>query len=214
MSEFVENLDLVSPLKPRDAFFGGRTEAFKLYQSADEQNTVTYYDVTSLYPWVNKYGKYPVGHPSIITSSFEDIDSYEGIIKCKILPPRKLLIPVLPLKTEDKLLFPLCRTCAVNKQQTPCQHAEDNRALVGTWITDEVKKAILKGYRILQIYEVWHYNDVVQYDPATKSGGLFADYINTFAKVKQESSDWPSWCSSDEKKNEYIYNYYEKEGKT
>lgn len=35
------------------------------------------------------------------------------------------------------------------------------------------KKAIEKGYQILKIYEVWHFKNVAQYDPITKSGGIF-----------------------------------------
>lgn len=30
MKSFIENLEMISPLEPRDAFYGGRTEAFKL----------------------------------------------------------------------------------------------------------------------------------------------------------------------------------------
>ncbi|GFW59977.1 uncharacterized protein TNCV_4864321 [Trichonephila clavipes] len=36
-------------------------------------------DFTGLYPWVNKYCEYPVGHPEIITEDFRDIDSYFGL---------------------------------------------------------------------------------------------------------------------------------------
>ena len=45
------------------------------------------------------------------------------------------------------------------------------RALVGTWVTDELKKAVAVGYRVLQTYEVWHYYDVSQYNPESGSGG-------------------------------------------
>ena len=40
------------PLNPWDAFFGGRTEAVRLYVKNEEMR---YYDFTSLYPFVNKY---------------------------------------------------------------------------------------------------------------------------------------------------------------
>ncbi len=39
--------------------------------------------------------------------------------------------------------------------------------------------------------EVWHFNQSTQYDSKTIEGGLFAKYINTFLKVKQESSEYP-----------------------
>ena len=42
-------------------------------------------------------------------------------------------------------------------------------------------------------------------------GGLFADYINTFLKIKQEASGWPSWCKDENTKADYIRSYMEKE---
>ena len=42
--------------------------------------------------------------------------------------------------------------------------------------------------------------------------GLFKHYIDTFLKVKQESSDWPAWCTTEDLKRQYIENYKEKEG--
>jgi len=44
---------------------------------------------------------------------------------------------------------------------------------------DEVRLAVEKVYRILEIYEVYEYQ-VTQYNPETGLGGLFVDYINTF----------------------------------
>ena len=46
------------------------------------------------------------------------------------------------LKINNKLLFPLCRSCADLQQQTPCSHSEEERSLIGTWVTDEIKKAL------------------------------------------------------------------------
>jgi hypothetical protein len=44
---------------------------------------------------------------------------------------------------------------------------------VGTWVTDELKKALEKGYVVQRIYEVWHFDETEQYDPKTKIGGLY-----------------------------------------
>ena len=38
-----------------------------------------YYDATSLYPWVNKTGKIPMGHPEIITEKFANLKKYEEV---------------------------------------------------------------------------------------------------------------------------------------
>ena len=54
----------------------------------------------------------------------------------------------------EKLLFPLCKTCAESKNQAKCDHTSTERALTGTWTTDEVNKAIEKGYQVLKTYEV------------------------------------------------------------
>ncbi|XP_053405164.1 uncharacterized protein LOC128558905 [Mercenaria mercenaria] len=212
MRTFIEQLDMVTPLQPREAFFGGRTEAFTLYKEANEEETIDYYDVTSLYPFINKTGKIPLGHPRIITENFAEIDKYEGLIKCKVIPPRDLFIPVLPCKMNGKLLFSLCKICAESYQQTKCLHTNEERAFIGTWVTDEVKKAIDKGYTLDCIYEVWHFENISQYDPVAKEGGLFTEYVNTFLKVKQEKSGWPKWCKTEEQKQTYIEQYYEKEG--
>ena len=51
---FVNNLAIAEPLKPHDAFCGGRTNAVKLYHHVVEGEEIDYYDYTSLYPYVNK----------------------------------------------------------------------------------------------------------------------------------------------------------------
>lgn len=66
---FVDQLSVVTPLNPRDAFCGGRTNAVKLYHHIEEDEEISYYDYTALYPYVNKNGEYPLGHPEIIFSA-------------------------------------------------------------------------------------------------------------------------------------------------
>ena len=70
---------MINPLEPRDAFYGGRTEAFTLFQKDQD---ISYVDATSLYPYINKTGKIPIGHHEIVTEDFTDIQQYEGLIKC------------------------------------------------------------------------------------------------------------------------------------
>lgn len=145
-----------------------------------------------------------MGHPEIITENFKDPSEYFGLLKCKVLPPRHLYHPVLPYRCNGKLLFPLCRTCAETKQQTPCEHSDNERALNGTYVSVELEKARELGYRVMEIDEVWHF--------PKKTDQLFREYINTFLKLKQESSDWPDWCTSEEDKQRYIREYFQKEG--
>ena len=207
----------LKPIDKRDAFYGGRTETIQLYNNLSDLKG-KYVDFCSLYPTVNKYCEYPIGHPkTYINISIDDYinRNYFGIIKCKILPPRKLYHPVLPYKqlTSDnthKLLFGLCRTCmnkisvkcthikekfeskydkahaikrcseCINYKTEKCKHSDEQRVLVGTWPTIEINKAIEKGYKLLKIYELEHFEKT-----STK---IFKKYVDTFMKYKQEAS--------------------------
>ncbi len=82
-------IELKPPLNPRDALSGDRTNAIALYYKGQV-------DFTSLYPYVQKYGIFPIGHPQVITENFENIDSYLyfGLVFCRVIPPRKLYHPV------------------------------------------------------------------------------------------------------------------------
>ena len=53
---------------------------------------------------------------------------------------------------------------------------------MGTWTTDEVNKATSKGYQVVKVYEVWHF------DKSTDK--LFKGYIGRFMKIKLESSKY------------------------
>ena len=114
----VNSFELVSRLQPRDTFFGGHTNAIKLYHRACAENeTLQYLDVMSLYPWTNKNCLYPVEHPIVLYERGNtDIAPYFGLIKYRILPPYGLYHPVLPHRSGGKLTFPLCRTCGECEQ--------------------------------------------------------------------------------------------------
>ena len=200
-------------MNPRNGFMGGRTNATKLYHKTKENEMIKYYDVTSLYAYTNKYEKYMDGHCSVIMGLPDNtkISDYFGMVHVRILPPRGLLHPVLPVKMDNKLLFPLCKTCAQQRNQEKCTHSDPQRELVGTWCTPELVEAENRGYKIKKIHEIYHWDKTTQYNPETGDQGLFAEYINTFLKIKQESSGWPSWCTDETKKSEYIQMYKQKE---
>jgi ribosomal protein S20 len=196
------NREVITPLNPRDAFYGGRTNAIKLLYTCRKSHKIRYIDVCSLYPTVQFYDYYPVGHPiKILEPNYYDRNWY-GFIKCKILPPRALYHPVLPTKIHmgksEKLLFPLCLTCAKNKIQK-CNHSDNERVIIGTWTTDEVNLAIEKGYKIDKVYEVWHFKE--------KSNELFRGYVKDFMKIKLETSSWKNDFNTIE---EYINTVKEK----
>ena len=137
VKKFLSHFDFPKCLKPCDALFGGRTNALHLHYVAQPGERIDYYDFTSLYPYVNKTKRYPVGHPTIIFRYFESLENYFGLIRAKVLPPRGLWAPVLPYRVKDKLLFPLCRTCAELQLQS-CNHTDEERALTGSWCSMEV----------------------------------------------------------------------------
>ncbi|XP_076840662.1 uncharacterized protein LOC143485207 isoform X1 [Brachyhypopomus gauderio] len=200
---FLKSFDIPERLNPRDALFGGRTNALHLHYVAQPGEKIEYYDFTSLYPFVNKTKTYPVGHPTIIFKDFEPLENYFGIFRIKVLPPRGLWMPVLPFRVGGKLLFPLCRECVIAGMSN-CQHSDAERALTSTWSSIEVLKALELGYTVIRIFEVWHF-------PASSSE-LFSGYIKMFLKTKQESSGYPAWVKNGDDEREYIRLYSQREG--
>ena len=78
----------------------------------------------------------------------------EGIIICKVLPPRKLYYPVLSYKSNSKLMFPLCCAFADTLNQGKCTHSDEERCIVGTWVVYEPRKAVEIGYSVMDVFEV------------------------------------------------------------
>ena len=214
IQSFLSTLVATPPLQPRDAFFGGRTGAVALYHRAGPGEKIFYVDVTSLYPWVNKTARYPLGHPTIYYEpDDQDLESYFGLALVTIIPPRGLYHPVLPVRHGGKLTFPLCMACVQQEQAKPfherraeCDHSDQERQLQGTWCTPEIQEAVARGYKLVRIHEVWHFPD--------SRKGLFKDYVNTWLKIKQESAGWPRWCQTPEQQQQYKRLYKEKEGIT
>ena len=58
--------------------------------------------------------------------------------------------------------------------QTPCACSDEDRTMTGTWCTPELQTAIRLGYKVLKMYEVYHWETTTQYNPENKEEGLFA----------------------------------------
>ena len=87
------------------------------------------------------------------------------------------------------LTFPLCGKCVEDEQKKPwlkrsdvCSHTHEERAMIGTWCIPELQKAVEQGYRIIKIYEVWHFPE------DQRKEGLFAEYVNKCLKNKTEAT--------------------------
>jgi len=185
-----------SPLCTRYALYGGRTEAMQLHYKVHENETIQYVEVMIHYPYFCKYFTFPVGHPRIhVGDACKDMVAclhMEGLILCTIVPPQKLYHPVLPFRCNKNS----CSVCV--------EHTEDaERALTGTLLMDDVRLAVEKGYRVIEVHEVYEYH-VTQHNPQSGEGGLFVDYINTFVKLKAEASGYSCCVSSPDDEELYI----------
>ena len=112
-----------SPLHIRDALYGGRNEALhQHYKIAEnEEETIRYCDVMSLYPYICKYFKFPIRHPAVhVGDKFKDIRARlqrEELIKCTIVHPMDVYHPLLPFRCKKSFCsacvgrVPLNKTC-------------------------------------------------------------------------------------------------------
>ena len=196
-------VDLHGHADIKESFFGGRTNNIRFYHRVRTNEEIKYIDVNSLYPFVLKIKEYPIGHPIVINENFDpSLQSYFGFVKCRILPPKDLYLPLLPSRVSKRLIFTLCKACA-ELQMTECNHNEHDRSLIGTWTTVELKMALQQGYTILEFFEVLHYQK--------SSSSIFRGYIDKFLKIKHEASGWPHWCNDENSKNQFIQQVKERE---
>jgi hypothetical protein len=118
----------------RNALCGGRCEGFRNHVLCNEFQKLFYFDIVSLYPTVNALDAYPIGFGRYRNDvNTDDIlnDRFFGFVKCKkVIPNKKLHIPVLPDRSDGKLMF----------------HLED--MVDKEYTSVEVKLALQKGYQI------------------------------------------------------------------
>ncbi|KAH7719795.1 hypothetical protein AAVH_12747 [Aphelenchoides avenae] len=185
-------------IEPRDGFYGGRVGPMRLYYKPGPDEEIKFFDIVSLYPHVLR-NLFPVGHPEVLRYFQERAwdaemwgntykDKYKDVFKVLVLPPKDLTIPVLPMRDNNRLLFPLCRTCAMDSRkmspfrEPSCQHMEMERAFVTTTTHVELDLAFEAGYKVLRVIEVWNYK---KWDNT-----VFAGYINDFMRLKEEATGW------------------------
>uniref|UniRef100_A0A914HP88 DNA-directed DNA polymerase n=1 Tax=Globodera rostochiensis TaxID=31243 RepID=A0A914HP88_GLORO len=181
------------PLEIRAAFTGGRTGPMKLFHKAGAGEKISYYDFTSLYPFVNFTTCYPVGHPTVHVLN-EDVawttsadNPYPlALLKVWVVPPRKIDVPVLPVKVGERLCFPLCIKCAKEyptggvDDNYHCEHGDNQRGWVSTCTSLELNVALDEGYRVTKVFRVLEYNE--------SDDTLFKSYIAEFMAKKIEAS--------------------------
>ena len=143
----LDSLNSQDPINLRDCYFGGRTNALVFStENLIKEKKGKYVDFISLYPDILKYRRFPVGHPERITSDFKQCLfkpcegncfyfpcegkhwtlPYFGVMKVTVLPPTDLIHPVLPLKCNGKLKFPLCCKCACLENKEMCKYLDSD----------------------------------------------------------------------------------------
>ena len=197
LQRFVATLDLQDRMTPRSAFYGGRTEVFRM---RCDQGVIHYLDFNGLYISVLMQNSFPVGTPQVITRDFLPLDSYFGIATVKIEPPRGDYLPVLPWRNGRHLLFGSCATHMASEERTPCRHSIEERCLVGSWCIPEILKAVERGYTLHKIYEVLHWSET--------SKELFREYGAYFVARKDEANGYPDHVHTEADKQRYVDDYY------
>jgi hypothetical protein len=66
-----------SSINIRDALYGSRTEATKTYYRVKQGERIRYVGCISLYPYICKYGKFPVGHPEVYVGANCPLDCFD-----------------------------------------------------------------------------------------------------------------------------------------
>uniref|UniRef100_A0A1I8GJN6 DNA-directed DNA polymerase n=1 Tax=Macrostomum lignano TaxID=282301 RepID=A0A1I8GJN6_9PLAT len=223
-----EGAPVQPPIRLEEALFSGRTEAFVPHAEATETVELCYRDVVSFSCTVYytksifyyNYHHFPFRCRSTrlstsLTSTLSGtrfttpsliywmrLARYFGIAEVSILPPTNLHIPLLPAKISKKLVFGLCRVCMETQCSSECTHTDAERMLRGTWSTPELHKALQLGYMPQSVHALAYW--------AETRSGLFADYVNTFLKLKAESSGSPGM--TEDAKAAYMASFFEREG--
>lgn len=185
---------LVKRLTP--AARGGRTDLQYMYWKAKPGQRGYYVDFTSLYPFVNRFGRYPVGHPVYTMhtdlntpakcKAFLDNTPGLGVLWADIKCPQNLRFPVLPMLRDGKLMFDL-----MDRVYDP-KGNYDNAAPVTSL---ELQEALKQGYTVTKIHETCWWSQ--------ERHGIFSEYVNMFFKLKTEADGWPSKNMSPLEKRAY-----------
>jgi hypothetical protein len=110
------------PMDSREAFYGGRTNAVKLYHQVAEGEKIMYKYVCSLYPWVCKYGSFPLGHPEVITENFKVVAKcrhpYNGMFICFFSQTKHTYVHFLrPYQVHSPAPWESVPSCAASQVQ-------------------------------------------------------------------------------------------------
>uniref|UniRef100_A0A183C8S4 DNA-directed DNA polymerase n=1 Tax=Globodera pallida TaxID=36090 RepID=A0A183C8S4_GLOPA len=203
------------PINLKDCYHGGRVGPHLLHYQVPDGWRMKYYDVRSLYPYTNATTPYPTGHParvniiqgpdSVVDWRHPDDIPVRGILKVFVVPPLRIDVPVLPVKFDQRLLFPLCRSCALRHPQGSAQsgyscthNADEERGWVSTVTSIELAEALRNGYRCVAYYRSIEWEDL-QWDDR-----VFRGYVAEFMAMKTHASGFPEDVQTADEQQQFI----------
>ena len=159
-------------LIPREALRGGHAESYRFFWDRKDHpdEELIYADLISQYPDIALSESFPVGKFDVIIG--EDLNSLDysdghlswreadvnGLVFLSIEAPRNMEYPFILYRTKDnRSVAALCSKCAEDQVLTACPHEGMDRAITGVYTTLEVNYALSLGYKIIHIYEAWHW---------------------------------------------------------
>jgi hypothetical protein len=123
-------------------------------------------------------GNYPI----VPHRTCPDDLKYKGLYRVRVIPPRGLRIPVLPVRIDERLLFSCCHRCASTFRKSStrgehkCTHTDAQRAYTGTYTHIELAKALESGYKVDRFWRAWNYEKW--------QSSIFKDYVRMLIRLK------------------------------
>ena len=131
------------PITPRAAIYGGRVECIAPYMKLSPELIQQGYrgadlDFVSMYSSVQKSIAFPAkAHPKIYQNfeienmgygwGLSEVRQYFGIFSVFVTLPNNLYFSPLPFRCPNKkVLYPLCKACALEENCDNCFHALDS----------------------------------------------------------------------------------------
>jgi DNA polymerase elongation subunit (family B) len=187
-------------LAAREGLRGGRCETFRLLfdLQAHPERKMFYIDKNSLYPTVAVGEEYPVGESETLMGEElrhrlsidgrgvidrEDGVCCLGLLQATLEAPDSLFLPILPVMSDQKLMFGLCSTCVKTRKPKLCTHRGRQRYLTDVWTIPEVVFALQNGYKLIRAHEALIYKE---------KAPIFKAFYAGLARMKLESEPLPS----------------------
>ena len=159
--------------------------------------------------------EFPVGHPVIRRGDvcrrfLEELvqrgEEFIGLYQVRVVAPDNLMVSCLAHKVDGKLMFLLCKACAMcgKIQRTSCCHDEKEQSWVDTYTSIDMKRALLVGYKVVRYFEIWHY--------AMVGKKFFKDFILNIVKRKVECSRFLLSCVTKDPHKDYLKQLREQSG--